>query len=252
MADPNSFLNYLQNTFAFWTGSDYCPIGCQIEQRRSLQRVAFAVSVSRAIVQRCVDTQVDLLVTHHGLWWEGVVTPLQGGWYDTIAPLLQQGCGVWSYHLPLDAHPEIGNNAGALRSMGIEPVAPFHMVRGAPIAWQGMVDWSIDHCLQQIQNLYRPLALRHALAGPERVQKIAICSGNGERAFTEAVAQGVQLFISGTGDEMHWRYAQDNGCHFVSVGHHASEKIGLQLLMQQCQHHFPATTCLFFDEENPF
>ena len=205
--------------------------GVQLENRSEIIKVAAAVDFSRRIVEATIGSGSNLLVVHHGMFWAGL-RPITGRFYDCIAPLLRHDIAVYSSHLPLDAHPELGNNVLLARELGLEPSAGFARYQTIQIGVQGISELPtqelIDRC-QRIAARHDGAVIATRSADSVVTRRWAICTGAGADSSTirEAVDARVDTLIVGEGPHHTAVEAADIGLTIIYVGHYATETFGV-------------------------
>lgn len=230
---------------------DYCPNGLQVEGKEEIGKIATAVSASLATIEKAVERGVDALIVHHGLYWEGVSPVVRGAMKRKLELLLSNGISLFGYHLPLDLHREVGNNWSAARDWGWDQLEPFGDYSGKPIGVRGIfTERLIDDFVKELEEYYGHPA-HVAAGGPHRVRSAALVSGGAHRLLTEAVAAGVDCFITGSFDEVQWNMAKEEKIHFIALGHSATERVGPKALGRHLQATF-GLPVEFLDLPNPF
>lgn len=230
---------------------DFCPNGLQIEGKREVTTLGVAVSASLATIQAAVEARVDALVVHHGIFWKNLSPCIVGVNRQKIELLLASGISLLAYHLPLDTHQEVGNNWRAARDLQWDSLAPFGKASGRPLGVQGrFTTRSIETLIQELEEYYGHPA-HTALGGPSQVSSAAIVSGGANRMLADAVAAGVDCFVTGSFDEPQWHIAHEEGIHFIALGHSATERIGPRALGDHLAESFNLTA-RFLDLANPF
>lgn len=206
---------------------DYGPNGLQVEGRPEVRRLVSGVTASRALIEAAVAAQADAIFVHHGLFWRGQDGRVTGWMKQRLALLLKHDINLLAYHLPLDAHPECGNNAQLGLRLGLEASARFGEqdlgFLGGRSGGSGFADAQAlaDHVATV---LGRPVT---CVAGSEReIRRIAWCTGGAQGYFEAAIAAGADAFITGEISEPQAHYARECGVAFLSCGHHASERYG--------------------------
>jgi dinuclear metal center YbgI/SA1388 family protein len=243
--------NYLNNYLNVSTIKDYCPNGLQVEGKLDIHKAAVAVSASLDTIEQAVLADVDALIVHHGLFWERDPYPLIDVKKTKIELLLKNGISLFAYHLPLDAHQEIGNNWKAARDLGWENLQPFGEYNGTEIGVSGtFASKTIDKFVAEIENYYGHAATT-ALGGSQTISSCALISGGAYKELPQAAAKGFDCFITGNFDEPAWNMAHEKKIHFLALGHTATEKIGPKALGNHLSEVFgiPVT---FLDTSNPF
>lgn len=227
---------------------DYCPNGVQVEGRSEIGKIATAVSASQFVLEAAIDWGADAILVHHGYFWRNEDTTLTGIKKRRIARLLGADVSLLAYHLPLDAHPALGNNArlGALLGIaergrfGEQNVACF----GVPLQPCSLADFS-DRVASVLQ---RPPQVIGATNTPLR--KLAWCSGAAQSYFEQAIALGADAFLTGEISEQNVHLAEESGVAFIAAGHHATERYGVQSLGEHLADRF-GLVHQFFDQANP-
>ena len=202
--------------------------GLQVANAGEVARVAAAVDLCEATIRMAAEQGADCLLVHHGLFWGGI-RPLVGPAYRRVAGLIARNIALYSAHLPLDRHPDVGNNAGLARLLGVTVRGEFGSYHGASIGVWGDMDASRD-------DLGRALAAtlgavpRLLPFGPERVRRVGIVTGAGGSLIPQAAAAGLDTFVTGEGP--HWTFfnAEELGVNVFYAGHYATEVVGVQAL----------------------
>jgi dinuclear metal center YbgI/SA1388 family protein len=230
---------------------DFCPNGLQVEGKKEIKKIGTAVSASLMTLQKCVEHQVDAVIVHHGLFWEKDPYPIRDTKFKKIDLLLKNQISLFAYHLPLDAHQEIGNNWQGAKDLGWEDLAPFGEFNGTLIGVKGTFSpQPIEIFISDVEAYYEhPAAV--ALGGKRTVSSCALISGGAYKELASAAGIGLDCFITGNFDEPAWNIAQEEGIHFLALGHTATEKVGPKALANHLQNTF-AIPSLFLDTANPF
>ncbi len=231
--------------------SDLCPNGLQVEGKQEIKQVATAVSASLETIQLAVKAGVDALVVHHGIFWQGDSPVVQGVRKQKLQLLLDHGISLLGYHIPLDANPEVGNNYKAARDLNWNALEPFGNFKGSLIGVKGTVAHiPVEQFKQQLEHYYEHVAY-HTPAGKPTITKAALLSGGAHWSIKEAIAQGIDAFITGSFDEPIWNLAMEEGIHFFALGHAATERIGPKALKDYVSSTLNLPT-IFLDTHNPF
>ena len=208
---------------------DYGPNGLQVEGDRVVKRLVSGVTASRALIEAAIAANADAILVHHGLFWRGQDGRVTGWMRERLRLLLAHGIHLFAYHLPLDAHAELGNNAQLGRLLGFQTSGRFGeqdlCFVGAPV-----VPWS---CAQALADhvagaLGRPVTCVGDTG--QAVRRIAWCTGGAQGYFEAAIAQGVDVFLTGEISEPQAHLARETGVAFLACGHHASERYGAPAL----------------------
>lgn len=214
--------------------------GLQVEGRDTVERVMSAVSVNQATIDAAVDWGADALLTHHGIFWKTDPMHVRGLRRRRLATLLGHGINLISYHLPLDAHAEFGNNACLARAAGCHKAEPSFAYQGQTIGMLGDLEQAIvfDDWVRAFEA-----ALRTGCAvdtgpfqvwahGPEKIQRIGFLSGAAPYSVHDALAAGCDAFVTGEAAEAVYHVAKEAGIHFIAGGHYLTERLGVQRLGQ--------------------
>lgn len=210
--------------------------GLQVENRRSIQRVAAAVDACEFTLAAAVAAKCDLLLVHHGLFWQSPV-PVTGAVYRKMALCLENQLAVYSSHLPLDMHPQLGNNAILARLLGMPPGRPFLEFKGQPVGLEADWDIPLTELLDRVEEATgrRPHC---AAGGPGRARRVGLVTGGAGAEVASAAAWGVDTFITGEGP--HWSYplAEELGVNLIYAGHYATETFGVRALAEALEKEF--------------
>ena len=202
--------------------------GLQVENRGTVTRIAAAVDASLATVGLAVAAGVDLLIVHHGLFW-GPSHPWTGKRYELLGLLLRSGLAVYSSHLPLDAHPRLGNNAQLCRALGLKKLRPFFFDHGQYLGFQSSTRIKRSDLAKRVQQATGARALVIP-GGPDICARIGVVTGGAGAELKLASREGVDTFITGEGP--HWTYAlaEELGINVIYGGHYATETFGVKAL----------------------
>jgi dinuclear metal center YbgI/SA1388 family protein len=227
---------------------DYCPNGLQVEGRPSIKRLVTGVSASLALLHAALDANAGAILVHHGWFWRNEDARVVGVKRTRLGLLIEQGVSLFAYHLPLDAHPELGNNAQLAKRLGMTVEGWFGEQNVAAHGSLGVPTKLADFAVRVESALSRkPLVIGEA----ERVVKrIAWCSGAAQDYFGEALKYGVDAFITGEISEHSVHLAHESGVAFISAGHHATERYGVQALGEHLASQF-GLEHRFIDIDNP-
>jgi dinuclear metal center YbgI/SA1388 family protein len=226
---------------------DYGPNGLQVPGRDAVDTVVTGVSANLELLERARDAGAGLVLVHHGLFWEGAPRALTRPLALRLRTLLEAGIGLAAYHLPLDAHPGIGNNALIADGLGCDGREPFAEVGvAARFSGDGVPS-------REVFERVRALTEREPLvfdAGPERVRTMGIVSGGAASALDDAVAAGLDAFLTGEPKEQVMSTAREAGVHFIGAGHYATEIFGIRRLGELAAEQF-GLRHEFIDVPNP-
>ncbi|HZV55656.1 MAG TPA: Nif3-like dinuclear metal center hexameric protein [Rhodocyclaceae bacterium] len=227
---------------------DYCPNGLQVEGRGKVYRVVCGVSASQALLDEAVRRDADAVLVHHGWFWRGEDVRITGIRKSRLATLLGHDINLFAYHLPLDAHPELGNNAQLARLLDwhiegrfAEQDLGFVGTPALPVT-AGEIALSLEKSLGRAAMLIG--------AGDRAVARVAWCSGGAQGWFEQAIAVGADCYISGEISEQTVHLARESGVPYIAAGHHATERHGVMALGRHL-HEECGLDCQFVDLDNP-
>lgn len=206
---------------------DFGPNGLQVEGVAEVKKIVSGVTASRALIEAAIAAQADTIFVHHGLFWRGQDGRITGWMKQRLALLLKHDINLFAYHLPLDAHPELGNNAQLGKLLGLRTVAQFGEQALGCLGERADGDGFDDAgaLAKHLENkLGRSVALVHV--APLAIKKIAWCTGGAQSYFEAAIAAGADAFITGEISEPQAHYARECGVAYLACGHHASERYG--------------------------
>jgi dinuclear metal center YbgI/SA1388 family protein len=210
---------------------DYCPNGLQVQGRDSVQRIVSGVTASQALIDRAIELEADVLLVHHGFFWNGENPVICGMKYRRIKALIDNGINLLAYHLPLDAHPSLGNNVRLASLLDIEITGGMEPENPLSVGNVGRLVQPMsaqDFCLQVETVLGRkPLLIN---GGDHPIETIAWCTGSAQNYIAQAAALGVDAYLSGEISEPTVHEAREHGLHYIAAGHHATERYGVQAL----------------------
>jgi len=206
---------------------DYGPNGLQVEGRDEVRRVVSGVTASRALIEAAIADGADTLVVHHGLFWRGQDGRVTGWMKQRLALLLAHDINLFAYHLPLDAHPELGNNAQLARVLGLQADARFGEQELGFLG--GRTDSGAFADASALAThvgraLGREVTMVEGRPGP--ITRVGWCTGGAQGYFEDAIAAGAQAFITGEISEPQAHYARECGVTYLACGHHATERYG--------------------------
>jgi dinuclear metal center YbgI/SA1388 family protein len=212
--------------------ADLGPNGLQVPGGSEVHRVVTGVSAQRALIRRAIELDAQLLLVHHGLFWDFQPTGLTPVLAERLRPLFKHDLALAAYHIPLDAHPELGNNAILAGRLGCERHEPFGDFRGRAIGRAGTFPGdgvAADDLFARVREVTGREPLVQG-AGPERVRRIGIVSGSAADGLAEAAELGLDAFLTGEPKEHVMADAQELGIHFIAAGHYATETFGVRAL----------------------
>jgi dinuclear metal center YbgI/SA1388 family protein len=207
---------------------DYGPNGLQVEGKSEVKKIISGVTASLALIDAAIERGADAIFVHHGLFWRGQDGRITGWMKQRLHKLLAHDINLYAYHLPLDAHPTLGNNAQLARVLGLIPLdsGEFGRFGEQDLGWLGSSSHSsFDGLCDQVKRaLNRPVV--GIKPAQDAIKKIAWCTGGAQGYFEAAIAAGADVFITGEISEPQAHYAREMGCGYIACGHHASERYG--------------------------
>lgn len=230
--------------------ADYCPNGLQVEGRPQVRRIVSGVTASQALLDAAVAAEADAILVHHGYFWKGESPCVTGMKQRRLKTLLAHDISLLAYHLPLDVHPEVGNNVQLARQLDIEVEGPLEPDNPKTVALIGSLAEPMsarDFARRVAEVLGREPLL---VEGSGSVQRIGWCTGGGQGYIDTAIAAGVDLYLTGEASEQTFHSARENDVSFIAAGHHATERYGVQALGDYLARRF-AIEHLFIDSPNP-
>ena len=225
--------------------SDFCPNGLQVEGKGTINHLVTGVTASLELIDAAIEQNADAILVHHGYFWKGEDQPLTGYKGKRIKALMQNDISLLAYHLPLDFHPTVGNNAQLGLRMG------WLLTEQQEHLWIGEVaeSCSVDNVLEELGEKIdsNPLLI---VGGDRPVHRIAWCTGAAQSYLEQAAKQGVDLYISGEISEQTVHVAREMGIHYIAAGHHATERYGVQALGELLANRF-SIYHEYIEVENP-
>ena len=247
MTNRQKIVSYLDEFLDVGRYRDYCPNGLQIEGKDDIQHIVSGVTASQALIEAAIENGADALLVHHGYFWKGESPAITGIKRQRIERLLGAGINLLAYHLPLDGHAELGNNAQLARVLdfSIDEVTgdsgllyvgkPKQSCNGEQLANH------IESCLDRTPQ---------HIAAEKPIETLAWCTGGAQSYIEEAASLGVDAFITGEISEKTVHIAREMDIHFYAAGHHATERYGVQALGDHLAAHFEIKHS-FIDIDNP-
>ena len=244
----NELENYLNQLLEISSFKDYCPNGIQVEGRKSKKKIVTGVTASLDLLNAAVAQEADAVIVHHGYFWRGENACITGMKGRRIALLIQHEINLFAYHLPLDCHPELGNNAQLACRLGFIEQDRFGEQN---IAVRGKLREAIPLSALS-EKIAQTLTREPLIIGDpgQSVKSVAWCTGAAQGYFEAAIAQGVDAYITGEISEQTVHLARESGVAFIAAGHHATERYGVQALGEHLAEKF-GIQHQFIDIDNP-
>lgn len=210
---------------------DYCPNGLQIEGVEEIKKIITGVTANQALIDQAITENADAILVHHGFFWQGESPQITGMKYKRISALIKHNINLFAYHLPLDVHLTLGNNAQLASMLGIKDRRPLEPWNKRSVGRVGKfeVGITIEELMYRLGSTLARKPL-HIAGGPKIIKTIAWCTGAGQDLIDVAAEQGIDAFISGEISERTVHTALEMGIHYFAAGHHATERYGVQAL----------------------
>jgi dinuclear metal center YbgI/SA1388 family protein len=229
---------------------DFCPNGLQVEGKNEIKKIVTGVTASQALIEAAIEQQADAILVHHGFFWKGESQPITGMKKRRIGALLANDINLFGYHLPLDIHPAVGNNAQLAKLLdieietGLEPTPNSVAMKGrlkTPLSGEDFAD-KIAKVLNRT-----PLT---SLVRSAKIETIALCTGGGQGYIDLAADQGIDAYLTGEASEQTIHSSREQNIDFFAAGHHATERYGVKALGELLaqEHGFDV---IFIDIDNP-
>lgn len=241
---------YLAQTLDINRFRDYCPNGLQVEGRRPIKILVTGVTASMAMIEAAAELKADALLVHHGYFWKGEDARVIGPKHKRLKMLLANDMNLYAYHLPLDMHPELGNNAQLARRLGLEVNSRFGE---DGLGWLGHAS---NHAVKTVGDLARVIETRLGRAPlvvgdlSQPIAEIAWCTGAAQNLLVDAISAGATAYLSGEISEPTVHLARETGVAYLACGHHATERYGVQALGAHIAEQF-GIRHYFVDIDNP-
>ena len=246
MVSRNTVLKKINEWLQPENFQDYAPNGLQVEGRETVSVIVSGVTASQALIDAAVERNADMILVHHGYFWKGEDQTIRGMKKNRIKQLLDNDINLVAYHLPLDDHPEYGNNRQLADILGIQNPRPM-----GGLVWQGELP---EPQTPEKLGLHLARALHrqplHVGSGPEYIRTVAWCTGAAQGFINAAIEVGLDAYISGEISEPTTHTARESGIHYFAAGHHATERYGVQALGEALAQTF-GVKHQFIDCDNP-
>ncbi len=230
---------------------DYSPNGLQVEASTEVTRIATGVTANLAFIDAAAAFRAELCVVHHGLYWNGAPATAVGPLGRRLRHLFAAGLSLAAYHLPLDAHLEVGNAAGVARVLGLAELRPAFPYKGAPTGLVGRFATPVP--LGELSTRLAAISERALVfeGGPEAIRTVGIVTGGAPRVASDAARLGLDLFITGEASEYTQATAREERINIAACGHHRTEVFGPRALAEALRVAFPGVEVAFLDVDNP-
>jgi dinuclear metal center YbgI/SA1388 family protein len=246
MASRDEILAFAKEFLDLDSYPDYGPMGLQVAGAEEVRKIVCSVSASRELFERAADAGAQMVLVHHGLFWEKDSRVVDAVMRERLRALFDADLSLVAYHLALDAHPEVGNNALLARELGVEPERRFtDWGYGGPLPEPLAISEVAERVHEKLDRM--PLVFSY---GPEEIERVAILSGGAARHVLDAAAEGYHCYVTGEADEPTKHAAKEAGIHFVAGGHYATETLGVRALTEKIADRF-GLEWEFLDLPNP-
>lgn len=219
---------------------DYGPMGLQVVGTEEVRKIVCGVSASRELFERAAEADAQLVLVHHGLFWDGNV-PVAGRRYRRLRACLEQDAAMYSAHIPLDVHPEVGNNVVLAERLGMDVEGWFAPYKGISLGVWGAAPHGLEHrdaIVSELRHALSPDRVHLVPGSAERVTRVGIVTGAGGSQIAAARAAGIDTFITGEGPHHTYFDAIEGGLNVVYAGHYATETLGVQALASHLSDRF--------------
>jgi dinuclear metal center YbgI/SA1388 family protein len=232
--------------------NDYCPNGLQVEGNKTIKRIVTGVTASQALIDAAIARNADAILVHHGFFWKNEAYVLRGMKYQRIKALIEHSINLFAYHLPLDVHGQLGNNAQLAKLLGITEVQPLAGVTPEGIVMTGKLAKpnSAEQVTQLLSDNLQRQCLHIAAPSAKAISSLAWCTGGGQSYIEQAAQRGIDAFITGEASEQTTHIAHEMDIHFFAAGHHATERYGIKALGEHIAAQFDISV-EFVDIDNP-
>jgi len=252
MVQRNVIVDYCNDLLHINEFTDYCPNGLQVEGVNDINRIICGVSACQSLIDAAIEKQADLILVHHGYFWKNEAAVITGIKRKRIQRLLEHDINLLAYHLPLDAHGELGNNRTLAEKLNINVLDYVTTGSAKGLLWNGElpIEMSATDFAAQIEKQLNRQPLHLGDASNKIIKKVAWCTGGAQHYIEEAAAMGADAYISGEVSEQTFHLAKELDIHYFAAGHHATESYGVQALANHLAAEF-SLAAEFVDILNP-
>ena len=247
MVQRTEIIEYINDLLNISEFDDYCVNGLQVQGKDRINKIALGVSVSARLFEESVKINADMIIVHHGLFWKNSPSPfsITGVTRNRLALLIKNDINLCGYHLPLDAHPEIGNNAQILKELNIQIIEPVN------VGFLGQISPAIerDDFVSLVDKKLGTKSMAFPF-GPSKIEKVVTISGGSSYSYKLAVDCGADTFLAGDIKENIVRELEEYKMNFINAGHYNTEKFGIQALGEKVSQEFNIS-CEYIDIPNP-
>ncbi|QQT93263.1 Nif3-like dinuclear metal center hexameric protein [Acinetobacter johnsonii] len=251
MAKLQDIIQWCDQTLKSPEFKDYAPNGLQIEGKTEVHKILAAVTASQDAIDAAIRENADLLLVHHGYFWKGEAYPITGMRGKRIKSLIQHDISLLAYHLPLDSHPSLGNNAAIADLLELERIETLDPSERHPIGNIGYLNQPMP--VEEFKTFVSEklkFDVTHLPADKTMIEKVGFCTGGAQDYIVKAAEQGCDTYISGEVSERTFYEAKELDVHYFACGHHATERYGVQRLGQAISEQFDIEY-VYFELNNP-
>jgi len=251
----DTLLKELNQYLGIYDYDDYCQNGLQIEGSREIKKIAFAVSATKESIHEAIKNNADTLIVHHALFWKfhGAKT-LTGPFYKRVAPLIKNDINLIGYHLPLDAHLEVGNAKSIADLLDLKEIKAFGDHKGMPTGIRAQFKNPIlpSELAKKLEKILNHSVI-HSSPSSDPIHSIGIITGGANSNWRDCKKFNLDAYLTGEISEHDWHEAKEDGIHFYAGGHHATEKFGIQNLKDYIskKYNHEKIETFFIDSLNP-
>ncbi len=247
----NRLVNYLDKELQIHRFRDYCPNGLQVEGKSEVTRIVTGVTACQKLIDVAIEKQADAILVHHGYFWKGENEAISGIKKQRIQALLKHDISLLAYHLPLDSHPDWGNNVQLAKVLDFEISGPIDQNDPTVPGYIGALKQPMS-AKQLSKHVAKSLnrSPQHIGEEDDIINTIAWCTGGAQSYMSYAIDQGIDAYLTGEISEPSVHNARETGTHFFAAGHHATERYGAKALGEHLQAHF-GLDVEFVDIDNP-
>ncbi len=252
MIKRKKLINFCNDYLNISHFSDDLPTGLQIEGTENIFKIALGVSASFELFQKAKEINAQMIIVHHGMFWKNEFPEIKNYKKNRIKFLLDNDISLAAYHLPLDAHPVIGNNIQIIKKLGLKKIKPFGIYKGVSYSFSGQYEKPLNFktLLNKTEKIFKPERYIVFPYGKKDIKTIGIASGDASFSIHEAIDKKLDVFITGSSSESIQAITKEEKINFIAVGHYNSEKFGVQALGRLITKKFNIPT-EFIDIPNP-
>lgn len=246
-----TLINYLDDYLESHHIKDYCPNGLQVQGRPFVNKIVTGVTASQALIEAAIEYKADALLVHHGYFWRNEDPCIVGMKHHRLKLLLEHDVSLIAYHLPLDVHLVVGNNVQLATRLGLNDIASLCPNDPSVIGIQGILAKPATTAEVAALVAYQLERTPLTVDSGKPISKVGLCTGGGQGYIDQAIAAGVDLYITGEASEQTYHSAIENGISFIAAGHHATERYGIKALGEHLAQRLGIEQ-QFVDIDNPF